>query len=165
MKRFEDKYVIDSDTGCWVWLAGKSTDGYGRFYYKGKTRNAHRVAYSLYVGTIDDDLVIDHVCRNKACVNPSHLRAVSQRQNVLENSVGEAAKNINKTHCKHGHEFTPENTYDNHGGRGCITCLEEYRKEYRRKNLEIIRHKDRVRKRKMRLAKRKAKLHNKDIER
>lgn len=86
--------------GCWEWQAFRHK-GYGRFLLGGPTR-AHRVAYEILNGPIPDGMVIDHLCRNKGCVNPTHLEAVSQWENMQRHYSLQ-------THCIRGHEFTPEN--------------------------------------------------------
>ncbi len=78
---------------------------------------AHRVAYELAIGPVPDGLVVDHLCFNRACVRPGHLEPVTQQENVMRA----------RTHCRKGHEFTPENTYVRPGGTGgiqriCRTC-------------------------------------------
>jgi hypothetical protein len=115
---------------CWDWPNGRNQYGYGTYLdEQGKRRSAHRVAYEMAKGTIPDGLVIDHLCRNRACINPAHLEAVTTRTNVLRSSC-KTALNFRKTHCKNGHEFTPENTYTPKtkygGGRICRTCQAEY---------------------------------------
>lgn len=72
---------VDKTDDCWIWTAGKFTAGYGTFKVNGKNRLAHRLAYQLMVGDIPDGLLIDHTCYNKLCVNPSHLRPVTNKQN------------------------------------------------------------------------------------
>jgi hypothetical protein len=80
------------------------------------------VAYELAIGPIPEGLTIDHLCRNRGCVNPAHLEAVTNRTNLLRGD-GIAALNARKTHCKRGHEFTPENTYVwREGTRACRAC-------------------------------------------
>lgn len=116
--------VVKMPVGCWVWTAVKNKAGYGMFKYD-KLRSAHRVSYMHFVGPIPEGMVIDHLCRNRSCVNPEHLEAVTATTN-WERGFGPALINREKTHCKHGHEFTPENTIPNSsGGRQCRTCSQK----------------------------------------
>lgn len=125
---FQSKYVVSTDTGCWDWIAGKFPNGYGAYL----TKYAHRFAYELHVGRIAPNMVVDHLCRNRGCVNPKHMEIVTRGENVLR---GDAPTAINKrkTHCKHGHEFTFENTYNRQRPgrspeRDCLTCRRSYGK-------------------------------------
>lgn len=85
--------------------------------------------------SLDPEIVIDHVCRNRICVNPDHLRQVDQVTNALENTVSSALARKMQTHCKRGHEFSPDNTIVNgvgvNGGiwRKCRTCTTAKNKE------------------------------------
>jgi len=83
---------------CWVWTGALSSDGYGIFRMGDKLYRAHRASYILHKGEIPDGLHIDHLCRNKVCVNPEHLEAVTQKVN---NARAAAAK----THCPRGHNY------------------------------------------------------------
>ncbi len=98
------------DETCWE-TTGSLRRGYGRIKIGGRAYPLHRVAWVLVHGQIPNDLVIDHLCRNRKCSNVSHLRLVSLGDNVLKNSESITALNAVKTHCLRGHEFTASNTY------------------------------------------------------
>jgi hypothetical protein len=115
---------VQRTDGCWLWTGAPSNRGYGQLSVERKTVGAHRFAYELMVGPIPQGLELDHLCGVRLCVNPAHLEPVDHRTNLLRGS-GFAATNAQKTHCPHGHEYTPENTYHNpnpNGGRMCRTC-------------------------------------------
>ena len=110
------------ETGCWVWIASLSAKGYGRFGLLGRNRLAYNVAYELFVGPIPDGLTLDHLCRNRACVNPDHLEAVPMRTN-LERGMWPA--NRHKTHCRSGHPLP--------SSRKCLVCQRAYNAAYRQR--------------------------------
>lgn len=98
------------------------SNGYTRIRRNGQRYLAHRWFYQLVNGPIAKGLVIDHLCRNRACVKPSHLEPVSQRENVLR-GVGISANNALKTECKRGHEFGEQPVWIlKLGHRRCLTC-------------------------------------------
>ena len=109
-------------TPCWEWTAA-SKHGYGLFHIRpGKQVSAHRWAFEFLRGEIPAGLVCDHLCRNKACVNPWHLDPVTDRVN-LERGGGLGKANLVKTECLHGHPYSPQNTYvDRMGHRHCRIC-------------------------------------------
>lgn len=110
-ERFWVKVVKSPD--CWEWTGAKRPEGHGVFRIdSGGNKNipAHKYSYETLIGPVPDGLVLDHLCRNTSCVNPSHLEPVTQGENVLRGD-SPMAHNLRKTHCKYSHEFTPENTY------------------------------------------------------
>lgn len=124
MKRvdFFSQINKNGDNGCWLWQGKKDNLGYGRY---GKQYRAHRWSYEYHKGPIPEGLQIDHLCRNRACVNPDHLEAVTKKENTLR-SLAPTAINARKTHCYKGHPFDERNTYVTpEGWRTCRACKNE----------------------------------------
>lgn len=121
--RFTAKYEVDVESGCWMWKASVSGSGYGQFVTPGgRERLAHRFSFSHYVEQIPPGLVIDHTCKNKLCVNPAHLEAVTQRENLMR-SPTTTRRNALATHCPANHAYDELNTYvDGLGFRHCRSC-------------------------------------------
>ena len=119
--RFWEK--VKKTKSCWNWTGKtKTTRGYGVLWFGGgKTISAHRFSYEIHNGKIPNGLQIDHLCRNRKCVNPEHLEAVTDKVNVLR-GIGLSAMNARKTHCKNGHPFNKQNTWHYKGQRVCRIC-------------------------------------------
>lgn len=132
--------VAVADNGCWIWQKAVGQTGYGRVNVhdgtaKGRTCQAHRVAYMAFVGPIADGLEIDHLCHTRArecaggftcphrrCVNPAHLEPVTRSENRRRRHPAHGGRGYYKTHCKRGHPFDEANTLHSCGRRICRAC-------------------------------------------
>jgi hypothetical protein len=116
--RFASKYAKVGD--CWVWQGPLDRDGYGSFYFRRKNRRAHRVAWFGAYGDLPENHVVNHTCRNRACVNHQHLQKMSPTENALRDSTSRGYINSQKTHCKQGHPF--DRSYPGQRGRPVRYC-------------------------------------------
>jgi hypothetical protein len=123
---------VDKSAECWVWTGKLRADGYGNFWDGENKRmmRVHRFAYLAEIGDIPDGLQLDHLCRNRACVNPAHLEPVSARENTLR-GVGLTAQNAVKTHCPRNHPLTGDNLFLVPAGRSCRECRREAVRRWR----------------------------------
>ncbi len=147
---------------CWTWTGTLNSEGYGSFYISVRnSRGSHRVAYEWLVGPIPDGHVLDHLCHtfatscecgpyncpHRRCCNPLHLEPVPPEVNSERGNAHPSAqikkRGPQKTHCIHGHEYTPENTYytpgSNQTKRSCLTCrrFALRKSDWRRAGLEL----------------------------
>lgn len=118
-----DAWTAGNFSECWEWPGAKTSAGYGNTRSGGKNRLAHRVSYERFVGPIPAGLTLDHLCRNRACINPKHLEPVTMRENNRR-GMSPAGKKSRQTHCLIGHPFDEANTYHRPGreGRECRAC-------------------------------------------
>lgn len=136
MRRDLKEFVVANSrvraSGCWEWVGGFSGEGYGSVHiHHVGSRGAHRVSYAVFIGLVPKGLGLDHLCRNRACVNPWHLEPVTDRVNILRGE-SPSAVNARKTHCNYGHAFTEENTArDRRGRRSCKECRKRNNRKYR----------------------------------
>lgn len=139
---------VDKSGDCWVWTSSLYRFGYGQFFLsRGKSISAHRYAYEALVGPVPQGLELDHLCHtrdlscpggwtcpHRKCVNPAHLEPVTHAENMARGRNAGRTR-MGDTHCQHGHEFTPENTYRRpNGSRQCRACRAAHRRSYRTKS-------------------------------
>lgn len=132
------RFVDKQPNGCWQWTGNVIWSGYSKFWFDGRTVAGHRWSYEHFVGPVPNGLQIDHLCRNRTCVNPGHLEAVTPRTNVLRGNTP-AAANAAKTHCPRGHAYSAENTVEYGSGRMCRTCGAERSATNRKRNADQLR--------------------------
>lgn len=139
-QRFLTK-IKKAKNGCWNWTASVTVFGYSQFHYGGKQGKGHRYSYEHYKGAIPKGLSIDHLCRNRKCVNPDHLEAVTNKENVMR-GIGLTAQHARKTECINGHDLTGTNLYTYHYNgnpvRQCKACQVKRRHDYYSKNRSRI---------------------------
>lgn len=121
---------VQKTDDCWIWTAGKTPNGYGRFSIKRKPVYAHRVSYVIEHGSISEDLCICHTCDNPSCVRPDHLFQGTHSDNQIDSVRKGRQMNVRKTHCPQGH---PYSGIASNGGRICMECMRSHVREHMRK--------------------------------
>ncbi len=128
-QRFLDKFQVDPETGCHVWTGSRGQKGYGNFRVGKKVLDAYRFAYQVLIGPVPTGLELDHLCRNRACVNPAHLEPVTHRENVRRGDLGAAQKRRQTSTCARGHV---DDFYTSpQGKRQCRQCVNLATQRYR----------------------------------
>ena len=127
IRRFHEQHDRRGPEDCWPWKGAKNA-GYGVLWVSASIRaaRAHRVAYQLEVGPVPSGMTLDHLCRNRGCVNPRHLDPCSFGENARRSPLAPYNVKAAWTHCAKGHEFTVANTSIHHGRRRCKTCATAY---------------------------------------
>jgi hypothetical protein len=125
-ERAAHRIVVDAG-GCWIWQGPLRRDGYGELRVHGQLWLAHRFAYVALVADVPADLTLDHLCRERSCVNPDHLEPVTRGENVLRGELG-TVKAWRAGTCMRGHPRSKENAYwrkDRPGAWNCRACCRE----------------------------------------
>lgn len=123
--RIYDHIKVCPITECWIWTGAVATNGYGAIRVNRKTRRAHRIAYEALVGPVPSGLDLDHLCRNRACVNPKHLEPATRSINCSRGECGkiQGDRQKAKTHCVNGHPYSGDNLIvRGDGSRACKQC-------------------------------------------
>jgi len=126
---FMQRVESQPSESCWKWHGQFDRNGYGNLTWKGKRTGAHRVSYEVHTGPIPEGMQIDHLCRNKTCVNPAHLEPVTQQENIRRAAAA-------KTHCRNGHEYSAVDVASKPGSARCRKCQSANNRDaYRRRTL------------------------------
>lgn len=148
-QRLENYIMPEPNTGCWLWTGPVDHNGYGFININYHHVRAHRAVYEVLGGkTIPIGLSLDHLCRQPSCVNPDHLEPVTHQENMARSRGKEGRRSgyylAIRTHCKNGHEFTPENTHHRPGqkARRCRMCerIHTHKENQRRAALRLREH-------------------------
>lgn len=134
-RRLSRHVSIEGD--CWIWTGSRSGNGYGMIAVDNVRWMAHRYAYTALVGAIPEGLDLDHLCRNRACINPAHLEPVTRSEN-LKRGAPRGERQRARTHCPHNHPYDEQNTTRRNGRRICKACD----RDRARRNREARRGKD-----------------------
>lgn len=120
IERFEEKYIPEPNSGCWLWVGADNANGHGQMTIGNKRVYAHRFSYEYFCDKIPDGMEIDHLCRVRCCVNPIHLEPVTRSQNIKRSPIMCPAA------CPKGHEYTGKSFYLRKSGRKiCKICARE----------------------------------------
>ena len=125
-KSFIEKISLHTfidDNECWNWGGKRQTTGYGIVWENGKSVYAHRLSYLTFYGELNNNLTIDHLCKNTRCINPEHLEEVTNSENSKRApKLGIGRPGYKAIKCKRGHLFTKSNTYVYKNRQNCRKC-------------------------------------------
>lgn len=140
-QRFENRYIPVPESGCWLWLGPLDRDGYGHIWSGPRPWPAHRVSLELRGVEIPQGLVVDHLCRERSCVNPDHLHICTVKENTLApHSKCPAVANLAKERCprcRGEYSVRPHNTVRG-GNRRCKSCENEQQRRRRAAKKEVL---------------------------
>jgi hypothetical protein len=125
----DGRYTV-TETGCWEWTGRRDPNGYGYLDHLNKNWLAHRMAYWALAGDFPSHLQLDHLCKNRSCINPDHLEPVTRKENIRR-SDSPAAVYGRRVTCPKGHELIP---LAGRPARHCARCDYEYRRDYAKTN-------------------------------
>jgi hypothetical protein len=132
-ERLERNFIPEPNSGCWIWTGFIYPNGYANFNAKrGRGGYAHRASFEWYKYILPSGAVLDHLCRNRCCINPDHLEIVTHKENQHRSPIA----NATKEYCPKGHLYDEVNTcvYFKNGkfrSRICRTCAREKAREIR----------------------------------
>jgi len=130
MQRFSSMVRV-TGRNCWEWSGYVHINQYGYFSFNGTPTTAHRFSYLSCVGDIASGNDVHHLCENRLCVNPSHLTQMTRSSHISVSPAGKSYWANAYDRCKHGHDYTDENTYMVNGYRQCRICKQERFKKWR----------------------------------
>jgi hypothetical protein len=136
--RFLSKIRVRNEGDCWEFI-GKDHNGYKKHHVSHRCIMSHRLSYAIFKNKLNTDMVIDHICKNRGCVNPDHLREITNKENVTIYSSSPVAKNYMKTKCINGHDLSGKNLkITKRGYRQCRNCQRNYGEKWILKNKERL---------------------------